>query len=91
MTLAVVRALRAALSTEAAVECDILLIGGMIVDGTGAPGYVGNVAIEGDRIVAVGDFDRDGRPDIESPAIQRSLHDCWGVTVAAPCGLPPSG
>ena len=50
-------------AAEGAVECDILLIGGMIVDGTGAPGYVGNVAIEGDRIVAVGDFEVAGTPE----------------------------
>ncbi|MCA9876622.1 MAG: hypothetical protein KC442_02535, partial [Thermomicrobiales bacterium] len=30
------------------------LSGGTIIDGTGAAGYLGNVVIEGDRIVAVG-------------------------------------
>ena len=33
---------------------DIVIRGGTIVDGTGAPGYVGDVAIDGDKIAAVG-------------------------------------
>ena len=37
-----------------ALEYDLLLQGGTVVDGTGAPRYVADVAIRGDRIVAVG-------------------------------------
>jgi N-acyl-D-aspartate/D-glutamate deacylase len=33
---------------------DIVICGGTIVDGTGAPAFAGDIAIEGDRIVAVG-------------------------------------
>lgn len=33
---------------------DVLIEGGRIVDGTGAPGYVGNVGVVGDRVVATG-------------------------------------
>jgi N-acyl-D-aspartate/D-glutamate deacylase len=33
---------------------DIVICGGTIVDGTGAPAFTGDIAIEGDRIVAVG-------------------------------------
>ncbi len=37
-------------------SCDYLLKGGTIVDGTGLPAYVGDVAIKGDKILAVGKF-----------------------------------
>ena len=32
----------------------IVLLGGTVVDGTGSPGYLADVAIEGDRIVEIG-------------------------------------
>lgn len=35
---------------------DVLLRGGTIVDGTGQPSFVGDLGINGDRIVAVGDL-----------------------------------
>jgi len=38
---------------------DILIKDTQIVDGTGKPAYKGNVAIQGDRIVAVGDTEND--------------------------------
>jgi N-acyl-D-aspartate/D-glutamate deacylase len=34
--------------------CDVVIVNGKIVDGTGNPWYFGDVAIRGDRIVAVG-------------------------------------
>ncbi|MDP7276496.1 MAG: D-aminoacylase [Planctomycetaceae bacterium] len=36
------------------VEADVVLVGGTIHDGSGKPGVVGDLAIKGDRIVAVG-------------------------------------
>ena len=36
---------------------DLVIRNGRILDGTGTPGYVGDVAIQGDRIVAVGKID----------------------------------
>lgn len=35
---------------------DILIRGGLIVDGTGKPGRIGDVGIVGDRICAIGDL-----------------------------------
>ena len=42
---------------------DVRITGGTVVDGTGAPAFRGDVAIEGDRIVAVGD-------EVDGPARQ---------------------
>ena len=39
-------------------EYDLVLRGGTVYDGTGAPGQPGDVAINGDRIAAVGDLGR---------------------------------
>lgn len=39
---------------------DLVIRGGTIVDGTGAPAFRGDVAIEGDRVVAVGEVDATG-------------------------------
>src|SRR5262245_50173052 len=38
------------------IEADVVLKGGIIHDGSGRPGQVGDIAIKGDRIVAVGAF-----------------------------------
>jgi len=42
-------------SVAAPVEGDLVLRGGTVIDGTGAPGRVADVVIRGERIVAVGD------------------------------------
>ncbi len=57
------------------VDCDILLKGGRICDGTLAEPKVGHVAIRGDRIVGVGEF-TPGRVGIEI--------DCTGLVIAPP-------
>ena len=49
---------------------DIVIRGGTILDGTGAPGFAGDVAIDGDQIVAVGGKAGPARRDIEAEG-------CW--------------
>jgi N-acyl-D-amino-acid deacylase len=57
----------------AAVPYDVLITGGRIVDGTGAPWFKADLAISGDRIAAVGDLA--GRPT-------RQTVDASGLVVA---------
>ncbi len=61
------------LAAEAGVEVDTLLEGGTIVDGSGAPPFVGNVALFGDKIVAVG--------PVAAPRATKRI-DCRGLIVA---------
>lgn len=56
-----------------AVDADVLLQGGNIYDGTGSEGTVGDVALRGDRIVAVGQF--------EAGEVARTI-DCKGLVIA---------
>ncbi|MEX2170539.1 MAG: D-aminoacylase [Pirellulales bacterium] len=55
------------------VDADIVLRGGSIIDGSGSPAKLGDVAIKGDRIVAVGEF--------AAGNIGREI-DCTGLIVA---------
>jgi len=45
---------------------DILLVNGTIIDGTGKPGYVGSLAINGDKIVAIGDVNGKAKTKIDA-------------------------
>jgi len=57
-------------AAAAAVPCDILLAGGRVVDGTGAPWYRADVCVIGDRIAAVGPLgDRPARRRIDASAL----------------------
>jgi N-acyl-D-amino-acid deacylase len=55
------------------VTAELVLRGGTIHDGTGGAAVVGDVAIRGDRVVAVGQFDAAGSPRVI---------DCRGLIVA---------
>lgn len=46
------------------VEADVVIRGATVYDGTGAPGQVGDVAVKGEKIVAVGKFAVAGKPRI---------------------------
>src|SRR5690348_2659200 len=54
------------------IDADILLHGGQILDGSGSPAASGDVAIQGDRILAVGQF--------QSGKVGQTI-DCTGLTV----------
>lgn len=56
----------------APVDADVVLAGGTIIDGSGSEGFVGDVAIAKDRIVAVGQF--------ECGRVGRVI-DCRGLVV----------
>ena len=43
-------------SCASPVTHDLILRGGTLIDGTGSPGYVGDLAVDGERIAAIGDL-----------------------------------
>ncbi len=51
-------------ATGAEIDADVVLRGGLIVDGTAALGRKGDLAIRGDRIVAIGTFDPPARATV---------------------------
>src|SRR5258708_12250489 len=50
-------------------EFDLVVRNGRIIDGSGAPEIHGDVAVVGDRIVAVGDVDGSGREEIDAEGL----------------------
>jgi len=56
-------------------RCNLLLQGGTVVDGSGAPGFVADVAVRGDRIVGIGSLDA---RDADLVLDVRGLHVCPG-------------
>src|SRR5882672_9929941 len=59
-------------------EYDLVIRGGTIVDGTGAPGVAGDVAIRGDRIAAIGLVVAPGFIDMHSHSDYLLLEDGAG-------------
>jgi N-acyl-D-aspartate/D-glutamate deacylase len=49
---------------DAALQADLVIRGAMLYDGSGKPGQKGDLAIKGDRIVAVGQFQLAGKPRV---------------------------
>src|SRR5205809_880331 len=49
-----------------AVAYDLVIRGGTVVDGTGAPAFRADVAVSGDRIVAVGKVDGKGATEVDA-------------------------
>lgn len=49
-------ALAACAATQGAAHYDVIIAGGTVYDGSGSPGVVTDVAIQGDRIAAIGDL-----------------------------------
>jgi len=45
---------------------DLIIRGGTIVDGTGGEPYLGDVAVQGERIVAVGEVTASARREIDA-------------------------
>jgi len=55
---------------EPEIDHDVIIRGGTIYDGTGAPGVVTDLAIDGDRITALGDLgDLHGRSEIDATGL----------------------
>lgn len=47
-------------------EYDLVIRGGTIFDGSGTPGVIGDIAVQGDRIVAVGEINGSGARTIDA-------------------------
>ncbi|MCC5950670.1 MAG: amidohydrolase family protein [Acidimicrobiia bacterium] len=45
---------------------DLVIRGGTVIDGSGRPGVTADVAVDGDRVVAVGDVDGNGRRELDA-------------------------
>ena len=61
--------LTVACSRPQSYDFDLVIRGGTIFDGSGAPGVVGDIGIRGDRIVAVGDIEGNGAHTIDASGL----------------------
>jgi len=65
--------LAAPVAAQDSQRADLLLKNGTIYNGSGEPGFTGDVAIRGERIVAVGEFDAKSADQV---------YDCQGLVIA---------
>jgi N-acyl-D-amino-acid deacylase len=75
---------------------DLIVRNGTIVDGTGRPSFEGDVAVEGDRIVAVGQIAGRGREEIDAKGLLVTpgwvdMHTHYDGQVTWDPHLTPSG
>ena len=82
---------------------DVVIRGGTVVDGSGEARFTGDVAIDSDRIVAVGDVSARGRREVDADPLAHAeiltiqdgatklgrwrLHDCTLVVTLEPCPM----
>jgi N-acyl-D-aspartate/D-glutamate deacylase len=62
---------------------DLVIRGGTVVDGTGAPGRTADVAVDGEVITEVGRIDGSGRRQLDADGL-------LATTTGRPPGTPPS-
>src|SRR5260370_12926491 len=90
--------------TESHMPYDLIVKNGTVVDGTGAPRFVGDVAVNGGKIAAVGQIKDGGRRTIDAsdqvvapgffyPPTPYDAQICWEPLVTCPSmdGLTPVG
>src|SRR5438309_2105706 len=58
--------MRAGIAPQEALMHDLVIRGATVVDGTGAPAFVGDLAVDGGRISAIGRVDGDDREEIDA-------------------------
>src|SRR5439155_22555861 len=63
-TLVALTAPQTAVENDTPVQADIVIRGATVVDGSGKPGRVADLAMRGDKIVAVGTFTVAGKPRV---------------------------
>ena len=75
-------------SCNSPIEHDVILRNGLLIDGSGTAGYVGDLGIDGDRIAAIGDLGRAvGSAEIDvgglvvAPGFINMLSSTTGLTV----------
>jgi N-acyl-D-amino-acid deacylase len=56
-------------SESQTVDYDIVIRGGTIIDGSGSPGVLGDIAVQGDLIVAVGEINGSGARTIDASGL----------------------